>query len=237
MTQAEGAVVAKCVQGINHILAHHGDKLDAYEKEFLRDCISRAQAMADNKIQQAQDLVVKGKRWQNSYTAPIQTELFNEKGEFVEDAEAKALEKANKKAAKKEAKANKGKGKNGNVVNLSERRAASQDVQPKDGEQLALGGEEGTVTTKSGTLLTFRTTPGVPKGVEMGLIQVVQDGGNQKKAIAQVAKQTGQDESTVGSYWDKLVETGRLELVKTSDGKKAWVANLPEDQPVAAVSG
>lgn len=236
MTQAEGAVLAQCVQGLNHILSEHASILDPYEKEFLRGCISRAQGLTDAKIQQAQDLVAKGRRWRETYTAPIQTEFFNEKGEFVEDAEAKERAKEQKKAEKQKAKASKGKGKNGNVVvvNLSERRAASTEVNPKDGEQLPL--EEGEITTPTGTVLHFRMTPGVPKGVEMGLIQAVQDGANQRKAIQLVAKQASLDETTVGGYWDKLVDTGRLEQ-QTTNGKKAWVANLPHDQPVAAVSG
>lgn len=236
MTQAEGAVLAECVQGINHVLDKHGSMLDGYEKEFLRGCLSRAQSIADSKIRQAQELVMKGKRWQNTYTAPIQTQLFNDKGEFIEDAEAKERAKEEKKKARLEAKATKGKGKNGNVVNLDEKRKASQAaIDPKDGEQLPLT-ETGTVTNERGTVLTWALAPGVPKAVEMGLVQAVQDEGNQKKAIKAVAKATKLDETEIGGYWDKLVTIGRLELVE-ANGKKHWVANLPQDQPVAAVSG
>ena len=238
MTQAEGAVVTKCVQGINHVLTHHGDKLDAYEKEFLRDCIAGAQSMCDQKVQKAQDLVVKGNRWKRAQTAPIQTQMFDDEGNFVEDAEAKAKAKADKKAAKKAAKAEKKAGKNGNVVNLDEKRKASQshEVNSKDGEQLPLT-EEGHIEGKNGLLLTWRLAPGVPKAVEMGLIQAVMDGANQKKAITLVSKEVKLEPTEIGAYWDKLVDVGRLELVPGADGKKHWVANLPQDQPVAAVSG
>ncbi|MBN9415999.1 hypothetical protein ABS71_10640 [bacterium SCN 62-11] len=237
MTQAEGAVVTKCVQGINHILTHHGSKLDAYEKEFLRSCISGAESMCDTKVQKAQELVVKGQRWKRAQTAPIQTSMFDEEGNFVEDAEEKARAKEAKKAEKQKAKEAKGKGKNGNVVDLSARRAQNNGpgVDIKDGEQLALT-EQGEITSPSGTIMTWRLTPGVPKAVEMGLVQAVQDEGNQKKAIKAVAKATKLEETEIGGYWDKLVDNGRLELVE-ANGKKHWVANLPQDQPVAAVSG
>lgn len=237
MTQAEGAVVTKCVQGINHVLTHHGDKLDAYEKEFLRDCIAGAQSMCDQKVQKAQDLVIKGNRWKRAQTAPIQTEMFDDEGNFVEDAEAKAKAKEAKKQAKADKKAAKKAAKNGNVVNLDEKRKASQahEVNPKDGEQLTLT-EEGHVKGENGVLLTWRLAPGVPKAVEMGLVQAIQDTANQKKSIALVAKETKLDPVEIGGYWDKLVDIGRLELVE-ANGKKHWVANLPQDQPVAAVSG
>lgn len=237
MTQAEGVVVTKCVQGINHVLTHHGDKLDPYEKEFLRECISGAQSMCDQKVQKAQDLVVKGNRWKRAQTAPIQTQMFDEDGNFVEDAEEKARAKEANEQAKADKKAAKKAAKNGNVVDLDSKRKASQsnEVNPKDGEQLALT-EEGTLTNSNGTILTWRLAPGVPKAVEMGLVQAVQDEGNQKKAIKAVAKLTKLDETEIGGYWDKLVTLGRLELVE-ANGKKHWVANLPQDQPVAAVSG
>lgn len=237
MTQAEGAVVTKCVQGINHVLTHHGDKLDAYEKEFLRDCIAGAQSMCDQKVQKAQDLVIKGNRWKRAQTAPIQTEMFDDEGNFVEDAEEKAKAKEAKKAAKKAAKAEKKAAKNGNVVDLDAKRKASQshEVNPKDGEQLSLT-EQGTVKAENGVLLSWRLAPGVPKAVEMGLIQSVMDGANQKKAITAVSKEVKLEPDEIGAYWDKLVSIGRLELVEVN-GKKQWIANLPQDQPVAAVSG
>lgn len=234
-TQAENAVITKCVQGINHVLDTYGAQMDPYDKEFLRKCVSRAQAIVDGRIQQAEELLKKGRRWQKAFTAPIQTELFTEKGEFVEDAEAKEQAKAEKKAQKQKDKASKGKGKASNVVNLDEKRKASQGIDPKDGEQLPLT-EEGQVTNANGTTMTWRLAPGVPKAVEMGLVQAVQDEGNQKKAIKAVAKATKRDEVEIGGYWDKLVAVGRLELVE-ANGRKYWVANLPQDQPVAAVSG
>lgn len=234
--QADCAVLTLCAQGINHVLEKHGDKLDPYEKEFLKNAASRAEAITDAKVQEALDLVEKGKRWRRSLTQPIQVQMFTDSGEWVEDAEAKAKAKEDKKAAKQQAKASKGKGKNGNVVNLDEKRKASQaGIDPKDGEQIPLT-ETGTLTNTNGTVLTWSLAPGVPKAVEMGLVQAVQDEGNQKKAIKAVAKLTKLDETEIGGYWDKLVTLGRLELVE-ANGKKHWVANLPQDQPVAAVSG
>lgn len=247
MTSAEGAKVAKAVKALNYTLRTHGEHMQEWEKLELRDAIKGIEGMVVGQIEKAEERITQARRWQSMFNDPnLQGELFDEKGRYLEDLEAKNAAKEKAKAEKQAAKPKKPSGsgtKTGNaaqtgatqVIDQGETRERDHYIDPNAGEQLPLDqSTTGSTTNANGTVMSWGLTPGIPEGVEMGLLTAVRDGSGQNKAIKLVAKEAKLTPIEVGGHWDTLVKKGRL-YKDAATGH--WMANLPSDTPTEATTG
>lgn len=231
MKKNESRKISKAVQTFKCIAEEYRDVLPA---DIIQRVISSAHGLRGIIIdvkERAQSVLEEVEVLESQMDDPnIQNELFDDEGRSLEEVEAARLAKAEKEQARADKKAEKERSKLKVLPG-----GKSDTIDPKDGQQLTLGEAAVASSTElpNGVSMSWSVTPGIPTGVEMGLIQALRDGDGQRKAVKKVAKATTLTEIEVSGHWDTLVRNGRI--AKGDDGN--WLAHLPEEMPNGATIG